>query len=103
MSSNQNAAVPRIFGGVGQWASTVPTSTTNAVIRVSSTQTFYHTARKTESHPPLPPRAFWFARTPAKACDTVTARLALDEHKNGAWQKLHWARGANPSKRGRLH
>src|SRR2546425_7122939 len=54
MSSKQNTSVPRTFGGVGQRACIVPTSTTNAVIRVSSTQTFYHTARKTESHPPLP-------------------------------------------------
>src|SRR6266849_313485 len=48
-------------------------------------------------------RAFWFTRTTAKACHTVTAKLPLDARKNGASAKPHWERGANPSKRGLHH
>ncbi len=54
MSSKRNTSVPCIFGGAGQRACTVPTSTTNTVIRISSRELFYHTHRKTETQPPLP-------------------------------------------------
>src|SRR6266567_3542395 len=52
---------------------------------------------------PFCSRAFWFTRPAAKACHTVSAKHPPDGHKNGAWQKPHWERGANPSKRGPLH
>lgn len=52
--SKRNTSVPCVFGGAGQRACTVPASTSNTVIRVSSTLVFYHMARETETHPPLP-------------------------------------------------
>ncbi|HET8853191.1 MAG TPA: hypothetical protein VFN02_11750, partial [Ktedonobacteraceae bacterium] len=36
LSSKRNTSVPCIFGGAGQWACTIPASTTNTVIRISS-------------------------------------------------------------------
>jgi hypothetical protein len=51
----QKTSVQRCVEGAGQRACTVPTSATTAVICLRSTELFYHTARKTETQPPLPP------------------------------------------------
>jgi hypothetical protein len=48
MSRKRNTSVPCIFGGAGQRACTVPTSTPNTVIRISSGALFYHRSRKVE-------------------------------------------------------
>ena len=53
--SKRNTSVPCIFGGAGQRACTVPTSTPNTVIRISSRELFYHTARKNGNSAALAP------------------------------------------------
>src|SRR5581483_5394640 len=48
-------------------------------------------------------RAFWFTRNAGEVCHTVTAKLPRDERKNGASERPHWRRRANPSRRGPHH
>lgn len=43
------------------------------------------------------PRAFWYTRTSARACDTANARHLTGGRKNGASEKPHWEPGVNPS------
>src|SRR5258708_10084712 len=41
--------------------------------------------------------AFWFTRTPAKACHTILARLPRSAQKNGEFKKPHRGIDSSPS------
>jgi len=56
MSRKRNTSVPCIFAGAGQRACTVPTSTPNTVIRISSRELFSHRSRKVEMRTHRVPR-----------------------------------------------